>query len=116
MTGKNPLVYIEHILGSIGSIQKYMGNCTQQDLHQNHMMYDAVLRNLQILSESVQKIPEKIKQEYSHIPWKDIAGFRNILVHNYLEGIDCNIVWVVTQTELPKLQDVMHAMKTDLNR
>lgn len=79
------------------------------------MIYDAVLRNVQISSESVQKIPMELKEHYPQIPWKDIAGFRNILVHNYLEGIDCNIVWVVTQQELPPLQQVITEMKANIS-
>lgn len=112
---KNPLVYIDHILESINLIQEYLKDCTKEQLSQNPMRYDAVLRKLQILSESVQKIPDELKKNYPDIPWKDISGFRNILVHNYLEGIDCDIIWVVTQQELPKLQRVIVVMKENLN-
>ena len=87
---------------------------SKDELSENHMMYDAILRNLQTLSESVQKIPDKIKKDYPQITWKDIAGFRNILVHKYLEWIDCDIIWVITKNELPKLQQVMEAMKARL--
>lgn len=45
-----------------------------------------------------------------------IAGFRNILVHNYLEGIDCDIIWIVTQQELPKLQQAILEMKANITR
>lgn len=115
MTVKNPLLYIEHILEAIKLIQEYLGDCNKEQLSENHMMYDAILRNLQTLSESVQKIPDEIKKDYPQITWKDIAGFRNILVHNYLEGIDCDIIWVITKNELPKLQLVMESMKTQLS-
>ena len=115
MTEKSPLIYIEHILESIKLIQEYLGDCNKKQLSENHMMYDAILRNLQTLSESVQKIPDEIKKDYPQITWKDIAGFRNILVHNYLEGIDCDIIWVITKNELPKLQLVMDSMKTQLS-
>ncbi|MCX7090397.1 MAG: DUF86 domain-containing protein [Legionellales bacterium] len=111
---KNPLLYLEHILASISLIQEYLKDCTREQLGQKRMVYDAVLRNLQILSESVQKIPLELKANYPDIPWKDIAGFRNVLVHNYLEGIDCDIVWVVTQQELPKLRDVIAEMKKSI--
>jgi uncharacterized protein with HEPN domain len=69
MTEKNPLLYIVHILESIKLIQKYLGDCSKKQLSENHMMYDAILRNLQTLSESVQRIPDEIPQ----IPWKDIS-------------------------------------------
>lgn len=51
MTEKSPLLYIEHVLESITSIQEYLGDCNKKQLRENHMMYDAILRNLQTLSE-----------------------------------------------------------------
>lgn len=113
---KSPLIYIEHVLDSIALIHEYLKDCTQEQLSQKKMTYDAVLRNLQVLSESVQKIPSELKVNYPHIPWKDIAGFRNILVHNYLEGIDCDIVWAVVKHELPQLQQVMLEMKKHISQ
>jgi len=114
MIAKNPLVYFDHILESIVLIQEYLLNCSKEQLSQNRMIYDAVLRNLQVLSESVQKIPMEFKESFHEIPWKDIAGFRNILVHDYLEGIDCEIIWVITQHELPKLKQVIEKMRSNL--
>lgn len=114
MIVKTPLLYIDHILESILLIQEYLTGCNKDNLSQNRMIYDAVLRNLQVLSESTQKIPIELKQHFPNIPWKDIAGFRNILVHDYLEGIDCDIIWVVTQHELPKLKQVMEQMRAQI--
>lgn len=114
MMAKDPLIYIDHVLESIALIQTYIANGNQETLKKNRMLYDAVLRNLQTLSESIQKIPEELKQHYPEIAWKDIAGFRNILVHDYLEGVDYEIIWSVTQIELPKLQKVIENMKADL--
>jgi len=58
------------------------------DLTQDDVLYDAVLRNLQTLSEATQLLPEDKISDWPDIPWREISGFRNILVHNYLGEID----------------------------
>ena len=66
--------------------------------------YDAILRNLQTLSEATQQLPEYLKQQYDQIPWAQISGFRNILVHNYLGDIDPETILSVVKTHIPPLQ------------
>ena len=95
----------------LNQLHQYIANADIEHLKQNRMLYDAILRNLQTLSESVQKIPQEFKQDYPEIAWKDIAGFRNVLVHDYLEGLDYEIIWSVIQYELPKLKKVIEDMK-----
>lgn len=101
---KNDLLYINHVLESISRIETYIAGKNYDDFCSNSMLYDAVLRNLQTLSESTQKISSAIKDGHCEIPWKDISGFRNILVHDYLEGIDEEAVWNVIVNDLPELK------------
>ena len=58
------------------------------DIAQDEVLYGAALRNLQTLSEAPQLLPAEAKAAFPHIPWREISGFRNILVHNYLGTID----------------------------
>ncbi len=104
---KDPALYIEHILKSIDLIEKFTNNMSKENFVADVMRYDAVLYNLQTISESTQKLPQSIKDRNSYIPWKDISGFRNILVHDYLGDIDDNIVWLVITTWLPLLKEAM---------
>ena len=64
-------------------------------------MQDAVVRNLQVMAESSQRLSEEIKTQYPSIPRKSISGFRNILVHDYL-GVDLDMIWSVVEQELDK--------------
>lgn len=73
------------------------------------MVQDAVIRNLQILSESTQKVSESLKQQHPEINWRAIAGFRNILVHDYL-GLDLQQIWQVIENRLPDLRDNIEAI------
>jgi uncharacterized protein with HEPN domain len=92
--------YARHILDAIGKIDRIQ---QRGDLTRDEVLYDASLRNLQTLSEASQQLPDAIKIRYPAIPWKQISGFRNILVHNYLGDIDAQTVLTVVQKHLPSL-------------
>jgi uncharacterized protein with HEPN domain len=77
--------YARHILDAIARIRLIEA---RGDLTQDVILYDAALRNLQTLSEATQQLPTERKAAYPDIPWAEISGFRNILVHNYLGDID----------------------------
>jgi uncharacterized protein with HEPN domain len=74
---------------------------------------DAVLRNLQTLAESTQRLPEDLKRQYSTIDWRGIAGFRNVVVHNYL-GVDLQQIWSIVEHDLPLLETTVRKMLNDL--
>ncbi|MGZ8227452.1 MAG: HepT-like ribonuclease domain-containing protein [Methylococcaceae bacterium] len=100
---KDDRIYIEHIIDCIDRIDEYTQN--DQFLFMNSpMVQDAVIRNLQTLSESTQKLSDKLKAEHPEINWKAISGFRNILVHNYL-GLDLPQIWIVIENRLPQLRE-----------
>ncbi len=90
---KDEGLYLEHILECIRKIEDY----TEMDearFMNSSMIQDAVVRNLQVMAESTQRISEKTKSENPNIEWRGIAGFRNILVHDYL-GLDLGKTWEV---------------------
>lgn len=93
--------YAVHIIDAIAKIRRIQlrGDFTQDDI-----LYDAVLRNLQTLSESTQRIPDSLKALHPELPWREMSGFRNILVHNYLGDIDPKTVRQVVVTHLDDLE------------
>lgn len=99
--------YALHILDAIDKIERIQsrGNFLEDDI-----LYDAVLRNLQTLSEATQRLPDDLKIPFDRIPWRQISGFRNILVHDYLGEIDSNTVNQIVQDFLPELEQVVRAM------
>jgi len=90
--------YAHHILDSIAKIRRIQerGSIIDDDI-----LYDATLRNLQTLSETTQRLDDSKKVMYPNIPWKEISGFRNILVHNYLGDIDALTIAKVIEEYLP---------------
>jgi uncharacterized protein with HEPN domain len=99
--------YALHILDAISKIQRITA---RGDVCEDEVLYDAALRNLQTLSEATQRLPEVLKQRHSDIPWREISGFRNILVHDYLGTIDPLVVQRVISERIPALESAVRHM------
>lgn len=109
---KGDLVYLQHVAECIRRIQEDVAGGREKFLT-SHTLQASVLRNLQTLSESTQRLSEDLKATHPEIERKRIAAFRSLLVHNYL-GIDLETVWSITQDDLPKLKQVVATMATKL--
>jgi len=103
---KEDLVYIDHILQSITKISNYIGNMSQSDFEQNEMLQDAVIRNIEIIGEATKNISKKIKENNAHIPWKEMAGMRDKLIHDYL-GVDTKVIWKTVEKDIPELKQLL---------
>ncbi|MCF2145048.1 DUF86 domain-containing protein [Desmonostoc muscorum LEGE 12446] len=99
---KDSRVYLIHIRDCITRIKQYTVE-GKEVFFQDIKTQDAVLRNLQVMCESVQKLPNDWKNSYPEIEWSNIAGFRNRLTHEYL-NVDIDIVWIVIERYLPDLE------------
>ena len=92
-------VYMEHILECIDKINNYTGKDRARFMG-NEFVQDAVLRRLQIMAESTQRLSDDLKATALDIDWRALSGFRNILVHDYLDGIDLYRVWDAIENNL----------------
>jgi uncharacterized protein with HEPN domain len=104
-------VYIHHIAECIRRIEENASK-DQEEFMQSHTLQDAVLRNLQTMSEATQRLSEAAKTKYPEIEWTRIAAFRNVLAHNYL-GIDLEIIWEIIQKDVAELKQVIMAMSKE---
>lgn len=100
---KDPTLYLVHIAECIEKIDRYT-KAGRIDPYEDSLVFDAVLRNLQTLSEATQRVTDEVKARHPDIAWKRISGFRNVLVHDYLGGIDASIIRHVVEQELPPLK------------
>ncbi len=105
-------ILLAHILKCMDRIRNYTYG-QRETFYNSHMVQDAVVRNLQILAESTQRLSKSLKATEPAVPWSAIVGFRNILTHNYL-GIDLDAVWSVVETDLPQLRSVIERMSQAL--
>jgi len=105
---KDDRVYLLHILECVRRIEEDTAGGKSSFLS-SHTLQDAVLRNLQTLSESTQRLSDRAKMRHPQIEWRRIAAFRNVLVHGYL-GIDLEQVWEITQQDVPVLKETIRSL------
>ena len=106
---KDDRLYLIHIKECIERIESYLGDTDKQEFLNSTLLQDAVIRNLQILAESTQRLSDGAKESRQDIDWYKIAGFRNILVHDYL-GLDLDTVWNIVINEIPMLKKTIEEM------
>ena len=102
---KDDSVYLKHILECVRRIEEDTCEGREKFLA-SHTLQDAVLRNLQTLSDSAMLISEALKCRRPEIEWRRIAAFRNVLVHNYL-GIDLDRIWEIVERDVPPLKQAV---------
>lgn len=106
---KDDRLYLIHISECIERIESYIAGKTKQQFLASTLIQDAIIRNLQIMAESTQRLSDDIKEKESGIDWFKISGFRNVLVHDYL-GTDTERVWNILKKDLPALKKAVQKM------
>lgn len=107
---KNDLAYIDHILDCIRKIQKFSKNLSLEQFAENELVQDAIIRNIEIIGEAAKKISTDTKKIYCDIPWKEITGMRDKLIHDYL-GVDTKVVWETIKKDIPDLKRLLKEIK-----
>jgi uncharacterized protein with HEPN domain len=100
----NPLIFLQHIFSSIELIEEYLYKVSAEKFKHTPAIQDQVLYRLMIIGEAVKNMPEEIKKRHAEVPWKAIAGLRDILIHQYF-GIDLDEVWLILTKRLPILKN-----------
>jgi uncharacterized protein with HEPN domain len=96
-------LYIQDILESTAKIEEYIEGYSEEHFYKDSKTQDAVLKNLMVIGEAVKNINEEIRSRNPHIPWKKIAGIRDILVHEYF-GVNLERIWLIVKEDLPELK------------
>lgn len=96
-------LYIQDILESIEAIEEYIQRLSEEEFYINRQVQDAVLRRLEIIGEAVKNIDEDFRSRYRQIPWKKMAGMRDVLIHEYF-GVNLKRVWKVANSDLSGLK------------
>ena len=105
-------VLLTHMPDSLDRIVEYT-RAERARFDTSRLVQDAVIRNLQTLAESSQRLSSKIKATEPQILWRELAGFRNVIVHGYL-GVDLGAVWLVVEQDLPVLNEAVDRMAARL--
>lgn len=103
---------LAHMRDCLDRIAEY-ANAERTRFDASRLVQDAVIRNLQTLAESSQRLSDEIKGTEPQIPWRELSGFRNVIVHGYL-GVDLEAVWLVVEQDLPTLTEAVNRMASQL--
>ena len=103
---RNNRLYLKDILTAIESVEVFVKDMDFESFKDDDKTISAVIHKLEIIGEATKNIPDKIKVRYSSIPWKEMAGMRDKLIHFYF-GIDYELVWKTIRKRLPEIKPLM---------
>ena len=101
-----PELYLEDIISSCNKILEYTKGLSKESFLKNSLVIDAVIRNIEIIGEATKQLPSQFKVEHSNIPWREISGIRDVMIHGYF-GVDLDLVWDVVKNKVPELRKVI---------
>lgn len=108
-------VYLRDILQSLQNACQFVECLSYEEFTANRKTISAVVRELEIVGEAAKQVPASVRKKYPGIPWSDMAGMRDKLIHFYF-GVDMEIVWETVKVRIPKLEPLVQAVLNDLEQ
>ena len=115
---KNKRDYLDYLNDMYESINKgiaFISEMTYEDFRKDEKTQFALIRVIEIIGEASNKIPDEIKIQSQQIPWREMSGMRNILIHDYF-GVNIQVVWETAQNDLPLLKEKIQKLIQDLSK
>ena len=106
------MMYLRHIYEAAERIGKYLQNVDEEQFAQTSLLQDGVIRQLEIIGEATRHLSKSLRQQYSEVPWQDIAGMRDKLIHDYF-GVDVDTVWLTATQDVPTLKEKIKTISSD---
>ena len=99
---KENAIYIDHVLNALKKITLYIQGKNETSFMDDSIVQDAVIRQFEIIGEATKRISKDFKKDHNEIPWKDMAGMRDVLIHDYID-VDLFMVWKTANEDVPTL-------------
>lgn len=112
MSPRNWIMRLEDINEALERITEYMEGLDYDSWKSDRKTIDAVIRNLEIIGEASTHVPEEIQEQHPNMPWYQMKGMRNILVHEYF-GVDIDLLWKTVQDDLPPVKSLISKLLKD---
>ena len=110
---RDPRVYLDDILEAIQRIEQYSSYPDYSAFEKDKKTIDAVIRNFEVIGEASKKIPLAIRRKYPDIPWAEMAGMRDKLIHEYF-GVNAQILWKTIKDDLPQIKPLIKKISQEL--
>jgi len=114
MNKKEDSVFIKHILDSINAIEDFSLGLSRKDLGSNRLKQSAIVREIEIIGEASRNISKEFKSKHNEIPWKEIVGTRDKIIHHYF-GVNLDRIWDIIKNDVLDLKKKLEKTKTDRN-
>ena len=102
-------VYLRHILDAISRIEEYLHGVDEETFYQHYLVQDGVIRQLEIIGEASKRLSREVRASCPNVPWQDIAGLRDKLIHDYF-GVDLEAVWLTARDDIPAFKAEISAI------
>jgi len=108
-------VYLRDILQAFRNAQQFVGRMSYEEFLSDRKTISAVVRELEIVGEATKQLPASVRRKYPQIPWLDMAGMRDKLIHFYF-GVDMEIVWETVKGRIPELEPLIEDVLSNLGK
>jgi uncharacterized protein with HEPN domain len=106
--------YVEDMVTAIADIEQFIKGMGFEEFSRDKKTVFAVVRAIEIIGEAARQIPEPLKNKHTQVPWKEMAGIRNKIAHEYF-GVDVEVIWNTVKENIPQLKPLINDMLRDMN-
>jgi len=106
-------MYLQDILDAMDDIESYVMGMTFEEFETDKKTFDAVVRNLGVMGEAVKNLPGELKRDHPDVPWRDVAGMRDKVIHAYF-GVSQQIIWHTIHADFPSFRVSLERIQSEL--
>lgn len=109
------ILFVGDILENIKLLENSTGNISRKELENNLDIRDATVRRLEVMGEAVKNIPNLFREKYPEVPWKKLAGLRDVIIHAYF-GVDLDVIWDIVKNDISPLKKQIERILREMQK